>query len=280
MLARLRKCFDGSADRKHVNRIQTSWWFNLECCLILASRSRKNIWNVHIFDSFSKFSGFSGCFPFCQWPLALPRSRGLSSLDPRSSYYLTSFPRSALGKLQEVLSLLAEWWNFRSNTRRWKDVHLTNQSLTSLWLSTLEWNESIGRLNSEATVKHLDIRRDMMELLIMGKHSIWCKWSGWMKQLPGPQKRLSKPPELWRCNIPNGGDDEVKATRWKKVNILSRTGSDTKQELNAWFTQSLLFCISKQQQSHPKILKSFRQSTFSCRRYELWSHCHQKHNPP
>lgn len=52
------------------------------------------------------------------------------------------------------------------------------------------------------------------------------------KQLPGPQKYLSKTPQLWRCNTLNNGDDAVKATRWMKVNILSRAGSDAKQELS------------------------------------------------
>lgn len=86
-----------------------------------------------------------------------------------------------------------------------------------------------------------------------------------------PQKCLSKIPELWRCNMINNGEDAVKETSWMKVNILSRTGSDTKEELDAWVTQLVFFCQSCELWSFlPSEIKSILEFKMFTSRTQTW----------
>lgn len=130
-------------------------------------------------------------------------SSGISSLIPPSSCYLLT---AALGKLQDdrILRLLAENRGVVKlqikHTQMGRRPHLTNQSSTTLWLSTLEWDGHAGRLNGEVTIKHLNIRRDMMELLIMGKHSkrrnILWNFESWLDDAASRSTEMSFPKPL------------------------------------------------------------------------------------
>lgn len=146
-------------------------------------------------------------------------SSGVSSLIPPSSCYLLT---AALGKLQDdrIWRLLAENRGVVKlqikHTQMGRRSHLTNQSSTTLWLSTLEWDGHAGRLNGEVTIKHLNIRRDMMELLIMGKHSkrrnILWNFESWLDDAASRSSEMSFPKPL-NSGV-HEGHDAVKATGW------------------------------------------------------------------
>lgn len=138
---------------------------------------------------------------------------GLSSLKPPSSCYLLT---AALVKLQDdrILRLLAENRGVVKlqikHTQMGRRPHLTNQSSTTLWLSTLEWDGHAGRLNGEVTIKHLNIRRDMMGLHIMGKHSKRRK--SWLDDAASRSTEMSFPKPL-NSGV-HEGHDAVKASGW------------------------------------------------------------------